>query len=70
MSGPIGSNGSGFVGGSSGNIFHQIDCGNGFKLQERFDFKNLQSPCIDYDIPGVSHKTMQKLFGDDRHIPL
>jgi hypothetical protein len=69
MTTPIGSQGSGFQSGSPGNIFHRLDLGD-CVLQERFDCSNPSKPCIDYDIVGVSHKTVEKLLGADRHIPL
>jgi len=69
MSGPIGSNGSGFTPGSRGNIQRPMFEMEGFTFQERFDFAS-DDPCIDIDIIGVKHRTLQKLLGDDRHIQL
>lgn len=63
---PIGSRDSGLRSGSRGNIFHRPNT----TLQERFDFADPYNPCIDYDLPGVSHSLSQRLLGDIRHVPL
>lgn len=66
---PIGSQGSGFLKGSFGNIYKEIKLPD-FILQERIDAKDPENVHINYDIKGIPGIISRKFLKDFHKIDL